>query len=65
MGSDPRKTQMLRDREQPQHEVTLPDYYLARYPVTVAQFRAFVEAAGMMIFGRTRWKTRLTVLFAT
>ena len=30
----------------PRHDVVLPTFYIARYPVTVAQFRAFVEASG-------------------
>ena len=32
--------------EVPQHPVTLPAYYVARYPVTVGQFRAFVNESG-------------------
>lgn len=34
------------DNERPMHEVALPTYWIARYPVTVAQFRAFVEESG-------------------
>jgi len=33
--------------ERPVHQVNIPyDYWIARYPVTVAQFRAFVESSG-------------------
>ncbi len=44
MGSDKRKDKAANDNETPQHEVTLPAFYIARYPVTVAQFRAFAKA---------------------
>lgn len=46
MGSDPRQDEQAYGDEQPQHERTLSTYYIARYPVTVAQFRAFVQASG-------------------
>ena len=39
----------------PQHKVTLPAYYIARYPVTVAQFRAFVDASGYQ-WGGSSWE---------
>jgi formylglycine-generating enzyme required for sulfatase activity len=46
MGSDKARDADADDDELPQHELTLPGYFIGRYPVTVAQFRAFVEASG-------------------
>ncbi|HHH42616.1 MAG TPA: hypothetical protein ENK49_00615 [Gammaproteobacteria bacterium] len=46
MGSDKERDSGAFSEEEPQHELTLPTYYIGRYPVTVAQFRAFVEATG-------------------
>jgi formylglycine-generating enzyme required for sulfatase activity len=43
MGSDPERDKDALEDEQPQHEVTMPTFYIAKWPVTVAQFRAFVE----------------------
>jgi len=43
MGSDPKVDKGAYDREQPQHSLILPDYYLARTPVTNAQYLAFVQ----------------------
>jgi formylglycine-generating enzyme required for sulfatase activity len=34
------------DSEKPQHELTLPTFYMARYPITNAQFASFVEDGG-------------------
>jgi formylglycine-generating enzyme required for sulfatase activity len=33
-------------REQPQHTVTLPDYAIGKYPVTMREYRAFIDAGG-------------------
>jgi formylglycine-generating enzyme required for sulfatase activity len=46
MGSNSTHDPNALDEEQPQHEITLPRYYITRYPVTVAQFQAFIEASG-------------------
>lgn len=46
MGSDKAEDPGAFKNELPRHEVTLSRYWMARYPVTVGQFRTFVEASG-------------------
>ncbi len=46
MGSDKQRDRLALNDECPAHQLMLPRYHMARYPVTVAQFRAFVAASG-------------------
>ena len=43
MGSDKTKDKLAYDDETPQHTLHLPEYRIARVPVTVAQFAAFMS----------------------
>jgi formylglycine-generating enzyme required for sulfatase activity len=46
MGSDPARDPQASERELPAHDVVLQDFFIARYPVTVAQYGAFVRETG-------------------
>lgn len=46
MGSDPARDPAAKPDEFPLHTVFLPEYRIARFPVTVALFKAFVDATG-------------------
>jgi formylglycine-generating enzyme required for sulfatase activity len=46
MGSDARQDPEAYADEAPPHEITLPRYYIGRYPVTGSQFRAFIDHSG-------------------
>ena len=45
MGSDDNDSESY-DDEKPRHQVELSAYYISRYPVTVAQYKEFVQAGG-------------------
>jgi len=49
MGSDKAKDSMAYDDEMPQHTVYLPEYQIARVPVTNAQYALFVKATKYQI----------------
>jgi formylglycine-generating enzyme required for sulfatase activity len=44
MGNDGEQSRDISRNESPQHTIELPTYYVSRYPVTVAQFRAFAQS---------------------
>lgn len=46
MGSDPAKDKDAQTDEQSQHKLYLPDYSIAKTPVTQAQYAAFIKATG-------------------
>ena len=46
MGSHPSVDRMADLNEQPQHQLSLPVYWIGRYPVTTACFQAFVANSG-------------------
>ncbi len=49
IGSDPAQDPRAMNHEQPRHIVKLSPFWLARWPVTVAQFRAFVTGSGFEV----------------
>jgi formylglycine-generating enzyme required for sulfatase activity len=53
MGSDEDQDPQAHGVELPQHEMYVPGYWIGRYPVTVAQFRAFVEESGYEVDERS------------
>jgi formylglycine-generating enzyme required for sulfatase activity len=60
MGSDERDEEAYND-EKPKHRVYLAEFYIGRYPVTVAQFAAFVQDSGFRTEaerGNSEWTWR-------
>ena len=43
MGSPENEVSRVSDREGPQHQVRLSDFYMSRYEVTVGEFRKYIE----------------------
>lgn len=62
MGSDPQKDEGAYDDELPQHIVDLPTFLISRYPITNAQYYAFVADGGYdnpRYWSREGWAWRI------
>ncbi len=46
MGSDPQQDKIFEENEQAQRKLSLPMFYIARYPVTLAQYNTFIQDSG-------------------
>jgi formylglycine-generating enzyme required for sulfatase activity len=46
MGSKKSRDPRAEDDEMPQHVLDVSDYHIMRYPVTIAQYKAFIDATG-------------------
>jgi formylglycine-generating enzyme required for sulfatase activity len=46
MGSDKTRDPQAFDRELPQHQVYVGNFYIAKYPVTNAEYKRFVDTTG-------------------
>ncbi len=60
MGSDESWDGQAGDNETPQHRVELPAFFMARFPVTVGQFRSFVQATGRKLEDEAELRERAT-----
>ncbi len=49
LGSDPQQDADSQPDEWPQHEVTVADFFIAKYPVTVAEYQCAVEAGALPV----------------
>ena len=58
MGSSPRRDPLADEDEAPLHSVSLPTYYIGRFPLTVRQFREFAATVhGERNFSAPRFQT--------
>jgi formylglycine-generating enzyme required for sulfatase activity len=55
MGSDAITDIEANDNETPQSHITLPTYYIARYPITNVQYQAFIDDGGYTEKWRWCW----------
>lgn len=53
MGSQPGPD--IEDHETPQHEVTLPDYFIGEYPVKNSEYEEFVRQTGKLVPRVMEW----------